>query len=519
MSALLRTAWAVAWYGWRAIYNRSFRFSRVKLALVWQLVLLGFLLFLSRRVRPAPDAGGLEGLLVLMAVQMGWFGLMTGFTRGQFQLFQGLLVPLFQITPARPLAFFLGRIIEQVPLRLWSTLLWAWAYSAAVPGAGRWGALLLLFVAGAATGVLANLAGLLLVALWARLWPRTLRYGSVGFGILTMALATWVVIFLATGGNVGDLAVQMRQFRAAFSAAVAVAAGLPGLFLLGALAVRPGWVEDLYRHGLHRVIELGEQDTARPGRSRWLPLPDGPVRAVLAKEWIQWSRSRITRIQGLVWLFGTVGVYVAGEAMAGQPLHRVVQYVGALSLLAWGLGFSHWVVRVFEAERAAVILYRLAAVPAARLLGAKFLAVFVPSALAVSASALVGSLGARLALGQALAVVGWSLAALAAGCAGGFGAAAATAGQEPPEPEVMASDRTGPAQGNTGAWYVLVRMGGLLAPIFLVVWTGAGQPWLPVKLPLAPLVGLDVALPVGLLAGGYWIMSRIWDAGQVGQGA
>lgn len=515
MNAVLRTAWSVAWYGWRAIYNRSFRFSRVKFAVIWQVLTLGFLVFIARRVRPAPDAAGLEGLLVLMAVQMGWFGLMSGFSRGQFQLFQGLLVPLFQITPARPLAFFLGRIVEHVPMRLWSTLLWSWAYSAAVPGAGRAGALLALFATGVAVGVLANLAGLLLVALWARLSPKTLRYGSVGFGILTMALATWVVIFLATGGEVSELALRMRTFRSAFSLAVAALGGGPGLALLLALAARPEWVENLYRTGLYRVIELGEQDDARPGRSRWLPLPDGAVRAVLAKEWLQWSRSRVTQIQALVWVFGTVGVYVAGQAMAGQPLTRVVQYVGALSLLAWGLAFSHWVVRVFEGERAAIILYRLTAVPAGRLLWAKFLSIFIPSGGAVTLSALVGSAGAGLPLQDAMIVIGWSLAALAAGTVGGFGAAAATAGQEPPEPEVMAASRTGPSQSNTNAWFTLARMGGMLVPIFLVVWTGAGQPWLPFKLPQGALLGVDVALPAALLAGGYWFMNRIWDAGQV----
>ncbi len=514
MSRVLRTAWSVAWYGWLAIYNRTFRFSRVKAALIWQVLQIGFLIFVARRVRPMGDASGLEGLLVLMSVQMGWFGLMTGFSRGQFQLFQGLLVPLFQITPARPLAFFIGRVIEHVPMRIWSTLLWAWAYSAAVPGAGRWGALLALLATGALVGVLANLAGLLLVALWARVSARTMRNGSVFFGILTMAMATWAVIFLSGGGNVSDLALQMRAWRTAFGGAVAVIGGVPGLLLLGALVVRPDWVEDLYRVGLVRVIELGERDETRPGRSVWLPWPAGATRAVLSKEWIQWSRSRITRIQTLIWVFGTVGVYVAGRAMAGQPLPRVVQYVSALSLLAWGLAFSHWVVRVFEGEKAAIILYRLAGTPAGRLLWAKFLSVFVPSAAAVALSTLIGGLGAGLSGADLFTVVAWGLAALAAGTIGGFGAAAATAGEEPPEPEVMAAPAggSGVQSNDMNAWYVLARIGGLLVPIFLVVWTGAGQPWLPFKLPLGALVGVDVALPVAALAGGYWLMVKGWEA-------
>lgn len=518
MSGTLRTAWSVARYGWLAVYNRSFRFSRIKFAVIWQAGLLGFLIFLSRRVRPVPGAAGLEGLLLLMAVQMAWFGLLNGFSRAQFQLYQGLLVPLFQITPARPLAFLLGRVIEQIPMRIYTTLLWAWAYSAAVPGAGRWGALLLLWATGAAVGILAQLAGLLLVTLWARVSPRTLRNGSLFFGIVTMALATWAVIFLSRGGNITDLALQMRALRQVFAGFAAVAGGIPGLWMLGALLARPARVEELYRTGLYRMLELGERDEVRPGRSAWLPLPDGPVRGVLAKEWLQWSRSRITRIQGLVWVCGTVGVYVAGQAMAGQPLPRVVQYVGALSLLAWGLSFSHWVVRVFEAERAAIILYRIAATPAGTLLWAKFLSVFLPSAALVAVSVLVGSAGAGLGPGDTLAVLGWSLAALAAGTLGGFGMAAATAGEEPPEPAVMAgADRLGPPPGgNANAWYLLARMGGLLVPIFLVVWTGAGQPWLPFRIPAGALLGVDALLPLAVLAGGYWLMRKGWDAGHAG---
>lgn len=518
MTEVLRTAWSVAWYGWRAFYNRSFRFSRLKVALVWQLILIGFLIGLARRVRPLPDAAGLEGLLVLMAVQMAWFGLMSGFSRGQFQLFQGLLVPLFQITPARPLAFVLGRVIEHIPTRLWSTLLWAWAYSAAVAGASRWLALALLAATGAAVGLVANLAGLLLVTLWARLSPRTLRNGFLLFGILTMALFTWAIIFLTTGGDVSDLALRMRELRTLFAGAVVLVGGLPGLAMLGMLLLRPEWVENLYRTGLTRVLELGEQEDSRPGRSVWLPLPDGPVRGVLAKEWIQWSRSRVTRVQALIWLFGTVGVYTAGRAMAGEPVARILPNLGSLSLLAWGLAYSHWVVRVFEAERAAIWLYRLAAVPAGTLILAKFMSVFLPSGLLVGLSVVVGGLAAGLDLPTLTQVLGWTLGALAAGCIGGFGAAAATAGEEAAEPPATAAaERMAPPQsGNLNGWYVLARMAGLLGPIALVLWTGAGMPGLPV--PLAPATGLGVSalLPVVLLVGGYWLMARHWDSGKSG---
>ncbi|MCG0238727.1 MAG: hypothetical protein L6E13_05655 [Firmicutes bacterium] len=515
---VLRTAWSVAWYGWRAVYNRTFRFSRSRPGLVFQLSQLGLLLVVAQQARSVPPEAGREGLLALMAVQMAWFGLMIGFGRGQFQLFQGILVPLFQITPARPLAFLVGRALEYLPSRVWSAFLWSLAYSAAVPGPGRWGAFLTLAAAGAATGVLASLAGLLLVVLWARYSPRTLRRGSLFFGLTTVALATWAAIFLATGGTVADLALRLRSLRTLVAGAVAALAGLPGLGMLAAAALRPRWVEDLYRTGLTRVLELGEQEASRPGRSVWPSWPQGPVRAVVAREWIQWSRSRMTRIQGVIWLCGAIGVYTAGRSLAGTPLPQVVQTVGSLSLLAWGLAYSHWVVRVFEAERAGILLYRLAGVPAATLLGAKFLAVFLPSAVLTGLPALMGGLAAGLSGPDLGRLLGWTLLALAAGCLGGFGAAGATAGEEPPEPaQAPVADQMAPPQGgNVNGWYVLFRMAGLLLPIALVIWTGSRPPGSPPGLPPALLVSLNLLLPFALLAGGYQLMRRHWDAGGAG---
>lgn len=516
MSEVLGTAWSIARTGWLSTWNRSFRFSRVKTAVIAVALQALFFLLIARRAPTMSAAASREsigGLLSLVAIQMGWFGMMYGFTRGQMQLYQGILVPLFQITPARPLSFLIGRVLEAVPTRAWSCLLWAWAYSGAVAGPARWGAMALLAIVGLLVGMVAHLSGLLLLTFWSRYSPKTMRNGTFLFGAATLAMATWAIIYLSEGGTVTELALLTRQYRTAAYGAVLLLAGVPGLALLGAVAVRPQAVEGLYRQGVYQVLELNDSDVARPGKSVWLPFRDGVARAVLSREWLELARSKVVRIQGMIWLAGTVGVYFAGMAMRGQPLHRVVQFVGALSLLAWFMAYGHWVVRVFEKERKTMLLYRLTAVPARKLIVAKFTSVFAPSAVLVAVTALVGSYAARVSAGDALAVMGWTLGALAAGTFGGFGMAAATAGESDDQDLDQGPRREGEAPQPTGnAWWSLARMGALLITAALPVWTGAGRPGLPWQVPLAPLLALDAGLPLALLVVGYWLMTKVWEA-------
>lgn len=517
MSEVARLSWAIARSGWQATWNRLFRFSKVKSGLI-MLLLQGLMIFFIARRAPAMAAGnageGLIGVAAIIALQMGWFGLMYGFSRGQFQLYQGLLVPLFQISPARPLAFLIGRVIEAAPQRSWSTLLWAWAYSSIVPGSGRWPALALLFAVGLATGMIAHLSGLLLLTFWSRYSPKTMRNGTFLFGGLTLAMATWAVIYLAQGHSVTDLALVMRQYRTTVFSLVILTGGLPGLLLGIATLIRPDWVEDLYRRGLYQVVELGEQDAARPGRSYWLPIGQGVLRAVLSREWLQLSRSKVARIQLMIFAAGTVGVIAAGRSMEGQSMERLVQFVGSLSLGAWFLAFGHWVVRVFEQERVTVALYRLAAVPTSRLIAAKLTSVTVPSALLVGLATLAGSLAARLGPGEALQVLLFSLLALAGSIFSGFGIAAATADQEPEEPDAGATPRSEmapPTTAQSNAWWSLARTLGVLVGAALPLWAGAGRPGLADL--VSPTLAWSVALllPATLLAGGVWWMLRTWE--------
>jgi hypothetical protein len=516
MSEVLTTAWSIAKSGWRSSYNRSFRFSRMKTAVIWLVVQALFFLFVARRAPAMAGTAtreGLGGLLAIMAVQMGWFGLMFGFSRGQAQLYQGLLVPLFQLTPARPLAFLLGRVIEAVPTRVWSCLLWAWAYSSAVPGGARWAFFPVLALFGVAVGMVAHLAGLLLLALWSRYSPKTMRNGTILFGVVTMVLITWATIYLSGGGSVTELALRIQQYRRLAYGAMLVLAGIPGLVLLGGLLVRPDVVEGLYRQGVYQVIELADADFTRPTRSIWLPLRDPIYRAVLSREWLELYRSKLARMQIMIWVAGTVGVFFAGRAMAGEPLPRLIRFAGGLSLMAWFMAYGHWVVRVFEKERKTVLLYRLTDVPARKLIGAKFLSVFVPSAVLVAVSALVGVLAAEAGWKEALVVQAWSLAALAGGTFGGFGVAAATA-TEFEDAEMDAAPRREGAEGvqATGnAWWSLARTFALILPAALWVWTGAGHPGIPRSVPLWPLVAVAAALSLGLLVGGYWWMTRTWE--------
>ena len=517
MSEVLVTAWAVARSGWRATWNRTFRFSRMKAALI-VLLLQGALFWLVARREPfmADTGDSVVGLLALMALQMSWFGLMYGFTRGQMQLYQGILVPLFQMTPARPLGFLLGRVVEAVPTRAWSCLLWAWAYSTAVPGQARWAALLAMAGFGLLVGMAAHLTGLLLLSFWSRYSPKSMRYGLTLFGAVTLGLAAWAVIYLSGGGTVTDLAEQMRAYRRIVYVAVVTLGGLPGLALLVALAFRPLAVEGLYRRGVYQVLELADSEVTRPGRSLWLPLGRGAMRAVLSREWMELARSKMARVQFLIWAAGTYGVYSAGRSLSdgGGSLADAVQYLGTLSLLAWFMSYGHWVVRVFEKERKTLLLYRLAAVPAGRLLLAKFTSVFVPSALLTGISACVGGVAAGLPAGDLGWLLVWTLGALAAGTLGGFGMAAATAGEAPEEQEVDAAPRReGDSPQTTGnTWWSLARTGALVLSAALPLWTGAGQPGLPFSLPALPLLAVATVLPLAVLAAGYTFMLRTWRA-------
>lgn len=516
MSALLRLSWSIARMGWRATWNRSIRFSKMKTGLIALALQLLFFALIARRapmLAGAATRDGMLGLLTLMSVQMAWFGLIYGFSRGQQQLYQGILVPLFQMTPARPLGFLVGRVIEAVPLRFFSIGLWAWVYARALPGEERWLAALLLAAVGMAVGMIAHLSGLLLLSFWSRYSPGTMRNGNTFFGIITLALLTAAMIYLSQGGSLTELALTMRQYRIGVFTAVVMAAGIPGLGLLAALFIRPDAVEHLYRTGLYQVLELNDTDISRPGRSQWLPIPEPVFRAVLSREWLELLRARMVRIQALVWVAGTVGTFFAGRSMIDQPLSRVIPLVAFNALLAWFLSYGHWVVRAFEKERRTIHLYRLAAISGSRLVAAKFLSVFLPSALLVSISTLVGGAAAELDLTGALTLLAWALGALAAGVFGGFGMTAATADQNPEETELDTTPRRegAPEPGGGGQWWALARTIALMLCAGLPIWAAAGQPWLPWTLPWLPLLVLLAIMPTMLLAAGFWIMSRSWD--------
>jgi len=519
MTGVLALAWSIARSGWRANYNRSFRFSKLKAGAIALGIQILFFYFIARRapvmvVQQAND--GLWGVVVLIMIQMGWFGVMTGFSRGMFQLYQGILVPLFQIVPARPLGFLLGRMIEAVPTRAFSTLLWAWVYSGLLPGDDRLGYAVLLAAVGITIGMLAYLSGLLILAFWSRYSARSLRNGLLFFGATTLALATWAVIFLAQGGTVTDLALTMRSYRIPVIGTMAVLAGFPGLVLLSTLLLKPTYVEDLYRRGVYNVIELGETDITRPARSVWLPIREGVLRAVLSREWLQLSRAKVTRIQLMIWAAGMVGVFVAGRNLVGAPTGTLVQYIGALNLLTWFVAFGHWVIRTFETERVTVTLYRLAAIPTWKLLLAKFISLFVPSTILVSLGTLIGCVSASCSGPAFGSVLGWSIASLIGGSLGGFGMAAATAGEEPDDPETAATPRremgSSPAAGSS-AWWSVARTVALIATTALPLWAGAGQPGLTAfKLPEVPLLATSALLPSLLVIVGSWLMIKTWEA-------
>jgi hypothetical protein len=260
------------------------------------------------------------------------------------------------------------------------------------------------------------------------------------------------------------------------------------------------------------VLELGEQEVARSARSFWLPLANPFYRAILSREWLQLSRSKIFRIQLLTFAAGTVGCWFAGRAMAGAPPHKVVLFIGGLSLFAWFMGFGEWIVRVFEAERRTIFLYRITAVPVRQLIGAKLLSLFGPSLVLVALSTITGALAAHLPLSEALMVGAWTIGATLAGILGGFGAAAATASEAPEEEEAGGgSTPDGTPIGTTNAWYSLFRIGALIVTMALPIAIGAGLPGVHVAVPMLLQAIVGAGLPLLLLVVGVRIMVRRWE--------
>ena len=515
MSEVWRTAWTVARSGWRANYNRAWKFSRGKSAAIFTVAYVLVIYIVMQRAGQV-SAGradlGLQGLVVLLTVQLAWSGLLRGYTRGQFQLYQGILVPLFQISPARPIAFLIGRSLEGTTVALRNAAIWAFAYSAAIPGPRRWAAALLLFAAGLLVGAVAQLAGLLTLALVSRLSPRSLNSSLFAAFAVSLGAASWAAIFLARGGTIADLALLARQYRAPIIAVSALLLGGPGLGLLVAFLFVPEPVENLYRVGLYRVLELRDQADARPRRSLWLPLAPGPFRGILARQWLTDLRSAVTRFRLMIWLAAGAGVWFSGAAARGQGAESAVAFVGSLAVLAWGLSSSPQVASAFTSERVTSLLYRLAGVRPLPLFAAKFAGLWLPSLLGVALPTLVGGLRAGLSTVDLLTLLGWSCGAMTAGTLGGLGLAAATAGEEPDEPESQGVGGVfGPGQDSqSGTVWAIARTLGLLLPTVLCLWAGAGQLGSPLPVPTWSLVVLLVLLTALCLTAGLALMAWGW---------
>ncbi|HLO03392.1 MAG TPA: hypothetical protein VK191_09795 [Symbiobacteriaceae bacterium] len=513
MAESLRLAWSIATTMWRATWNQTIRFSKLKIGLIWIVIQALFFLFISRRtpMLNIDPRQGILGLAVLIGLQMAWFGLMNGFTSGQMQLYRGILVPLFQITPIRPIGVILGRALQSVPSRMLACLLWGWVYSGALPGASRPLVALLLAGVGLLSGMLAHLAGLLILTVWGRYSPKTMRNGATLLGIGSLGLVTWIVIYLASGGTVSALSTTMREYRQSVMGLLVLLAGLPGLILFLASLLAPAWIERLYRAGLYQVIELNEQDVSRSARSFWLPLRHPIYRAVLSREWLQLSRSKVFRIQLVTFAAGAVGTWFAGRSMAGRPATDIVLYVGGLALFAWFMGFGEWVVRVFDNERKTIFLYRVTGTPVRHLIIAKLISLFGPSVILVTLSTLAGALAAHLGVGPALGVGAWAAAGMLAAILGGFGAAAATASEAPEEETGGQTTPDGTPMGNTNAWYSIFRIVALILCMALPIAIGAGLPGVPFAVPgfVQALVG--IGLPMLLLLFGVRLMVRRWE--------
>jgi hypothetical protein len=501
----LRVGWAVARTAWRSRYNRLWRFSKFKWVVVMQIVQLAFFWWLSSRTGKLAGASHQErfvGILALLVLQFGWSGLLQGFVNGQFQLFKGSLNPLFEVSSAPPIGFIIGRVLEHIPRRIWSSLLWAWAYTAVLPPKGRIADLLMLSGIATVIASLAFLTGMLSLILWQAYAPKTVRYGLTGGLVLQIIFMTWAAIFLAQGGTVAQILQTLAQSRHVLFTLVVMIGALPGIGMLGTSLVRPQVIDRLYHRGLKQLTEL-EQGIGKAKRSFYVELAGDPlVRAIVSREWISLLRAPFTGVRLFAYSAAIVGEWITGRSLhhhtAGGS-HSAVLLLG-IPLVAWVLIFSGDFIMAFPGEGAALTLYRLSGHSASRVMAAKFLANWLPNCVLIFVACLAGAIAAKDAIGEPWRIVANGLLAATASMMGAFGI---SAGYLDPDLDELGQAQNSPGTGQMGAWG-LVGLVAACIPIVLILFVS--WPGTAAVVPLPVLFWIIVCLPIGIW---WWGKGRL----------
>lgn len=431
--ALVLAAWQDGW-------NRSFRFSRWKLGLWLALLQVGAgaaVLWRLGGVQMAGE-GSLGSAMGLMLAQSGVWSFVIGFLGGRQRLFGGRAATLLHVSPAPAISPVVAEVAGHLPRKAWSMVLWAAGLGLMLPQAQWPWAMPVLWAAGLVVGLLGEFGGLMALLAWARLAPRLL--GGVWSALLAaQVVAIWYGVFLlARGVSPEALQAAAGALRWGLGGALAALLGLPGLVMVGMLAVARGRLGEVYREGWLRLAEVGDAG-ARARRSRW-PAPGGGAwAAVAAKEWLMAGRNPITwfRLAGLALLTLTLFAFRAEVgALAARYHDWVVLGAGAGLVL---FAFGEQAAAGFSADGARLGLYATAGVGARHLLAGKVLGMAPLAVLGGACSWAVALAAGVGAAGQARAAMAGALLVLGAVCVAVGGASLDAAVRDPEEePDLQA---------------------------------------------------------------------------------
>lgn len=491
---------------WQHRWNREWRFSKVKLGLVRVVLQLSLAALILWRLEAAAFTATPVTAVLLVLLQQGLGGLMGGFLNGRETLYQRQQVTLLHLSTAPPQSLLIAQALIPLPARAWGALVTAVALAWLLPGyAARFWLVPVLWLAGVTAGVLGRLAGILALAGWVRLSPRTLPAVWAALLLLNLALMLGLIYLLAVGFPAEAISELLSRGRPVISSALLLFVGLPGLLMLLRLLTAAGRVGADYRQGwltLREVSGTGE----RPRRYWFLTPAPGAAGWVLGRELLRLWYNFATWFRLGAW--GLVILAVAAlkpELSPGQPQTLLTLGIGVgAAIFVW----AEPVAALFTNDGATFRLYVISGVrPAALLLGKLLAGLPFPLLAAAGAWAAAATGGAEGGTILSLTLTGGAIGLGTLAVTVGLGAATAvlTDDEEPDRPPLMTMVWE-QVPGTAGGW---AAFGGGAAFAAAGLWTAGAFGTAP---PPAPAIWGLCTLALAALGAGYLRLRHLLNA-------